>query len=136
MADSIAITKADGENLNRAKLASQEYKNALHLFPPNENNWISKSYVCSAYNGLNIEKTWEIIESFKNHTITNGWFEKRREEQDKFWFFETLKEMVYTNFFNNIDTKKEIQKYTQLISEKKITSIQAAEEIYNTKLKN
>ncbi|HZJ73463.1 MAG TPA: methylmalonyl Co-A mutase-associated GTPase MeaB, partial [Perlabentimonas sp.] len=33
MADLIAITKADGENVKKAKMARVQYQNALHLFP-------------------------------------------------------------------------------------------------------
>ena len=33
MADAITINKADGTNVERAKLAQAEYRNALHLFP-------------------------------------------------------------------------------------------------------
>jgi len=136
MADSIAITKADGENLQKAKLASQEYKNALHLFPANENNWIPKSYICSSYSGLNMEKTWEIINSFRNKTEINGWFQKRRDKQDQFWFYETLKEMVFNDFFNDEFNKKEIERKVNEITQKRISSIQAAEEIFkNNKLK-
>ena len=136
MADSIAITKADGENLQKAKLASQEYKNALHLFPANENNWIPKSYICSSYSGLNMEKTWAIINSFRNKTEINGWFQKRRDKQDQFWFYETLKEMVFNDFFNDEYNKKEIEIKVNEITQKRISSIQAAEEIFkNNKLK-
>ena len=133
MADSIAITKADGENLQKAKLASQDYKNALHLFPANDNNWIPKSYVCSSYSGLNMEKTWGIINSFRNKTEINGWFQKRRDKQDQYWFYETLKEMVFNDFFNNEFNKKEIDKKVNEITQKKTYSIQAAEEIFKNK---
>jgi LAO/AO transport system kinase len=136
MADSIVITKADGENLLKAKLASQEYKNALHLFPANENDWIPKSFICSAYSGLNIIKTLEIIYSYINHTKLNGWFDKKRDQQDEYWFYETLKEMVFHHFFDDHSNKIQITKYIQEISTKKISSIQAAEEIFNLYVNN
>ena len=44
MADLLLINKADGENtLQNARRAVGEYKRALHLFPPNENEWIAQS---------------------------------------------------------------------------------------------
>ena len=52
MADTIAITKSDGDNIQKAKLASMEYKNALHLFPQAESNWTPQVGICSA-----VEKT-------------------------------------------------------------------------------
>ena len=33
MADGIVINKADGDNLERARLAATQFRNALHLFP-------------------------------------------------------------------------------------------------------
>ncbi|MDR0743882.1 MAG: methylmalonyl Co-A mutase-associated GTPase MeaB, partial [Tannerella sp.] len=42
MADGIVINKADGDNLERATLAANSFRNALHLFPPTESGWIPK----------------------------------------------------------------------------------------------
>lgn len=33
MADGIVINKADGSNIEKAKLAQAQFRNALHLFP-------------------------------------------------------------------------------------------------------
>jgi len=69
MADSILITKTDGKNIKMANLARTEYKNALHLFPPNDNGWIPQIETISALEEKGIEKVWQIISSFK--TIQN-----------------------------------------------------------------
>ena len=42
MADGIVINKADGDNLERAKLAATQFRNALHLFPAPESGWFPK----------------------------------------------------------------------------------------------
>jgi len=136
MADTLVITKADGDNLQKAKLASREYQNALHLFPPNQNEWIPKSLICSATTGDNIGKIAEIIHSFVNHTKVNGWFEKKRNSQDKFWFHETLKEFIFNQFFGNKDVVKEIEEIEIEITEGKISSFQAAEEVFKHYLNN
>jgi len=39
MADMVLITKADGNNIQKAKNARNEYAHALHLFPPTESGW-------------------------------------------------------------------------------------------------
>jgi LAO/AO transport system kinase len=135
MADSIVITKADGDNLQRAKLASREYQNALHLFPPNPNGWIPKSLVCSSISGENISTLNEIINSFVNHTKLNGWFEKKRHSQDKFWFHETLKELILNQFYKNEDICTEIKKIENEITEGTTSSFQAAEELFKNYLK-
>jgi LAO/AO transport system kinase len=135
MADSIAITKADGDNVSKAKLASQEYQNALHLFPANENQWIPKSLICSAISGLNIGKVMEIIQSFENHTKINGWFDKKRQAQDQFWFEETLRELTLQQLFQDEKMVLKMKQMKERISAGAITSFQAAEEIFKKYVK-
>ena len=48
LADALIITKADGDNLQKAKNAALEYKRALHLFPHMENGWSQQVSTCSA----------------------------------------------------------------------------------------
>ena len=48
MADGIAINKSDGTNIEKSKLARQQYKNALHLFPMPESGWNPEVITCSA----------------------------------------------------------------------------------------
>ena len=39
MADGIVINKADGDNVERARLAQAQFRNALMLFPPTASGW-------------------------------------------------------------------------------------------------
>ena len=130
MADAIIITKADGENVIKSKLASREYQNALHLFPPNPNGWIPKSLICSSITGNNIDKVWEIIDSHQNLTKLNGWFDKKRQIQDKYWFNETLKELILNQFYTNELFGIEIEKIEEKINLGEISSFQAAEDLF------
>ena len=66
MADALVVTKADGDNVKPANLAATQYRNALHLFPPNENEWIPPVFTCSSQTGDNLEKVHEVIDSFRN----------------------------------------------------------------------
>ncbi|MDG1331172.1 MAG: methylmalonyl Co-A mutase-associated GTPase MeaB [Crocinitomicaceae bacterium] len=130
MADALVITKADGDNIQRAKLAAREYKNALHLFPPNPNNWIPRVFTCSALNGENMEEALETIRSFQNHVKLNGSFEMNRREQDKKWLTETLKELILSGFFTDAALLKELKQNEQRVIDGEISSFQAAEELY------
>ena len=130
MADALAITKADGDNIRKAELAANEYKNALHLFPPNQNEWIPKVFTCSALDGNNMNEAKAIIESFENHVRVNGSFEQNRREQDKRWLRETLEELILSGFFSNPELLKELTLNEQRVINGEISSFQAAEELY------
>ncbi len=103
MADALVITKADGDNVGRANLAAREYKNAMHLYPPNDNGWIPEVFTCSAVEGTNVERVHEVIMNFHKAMTLNGSLEQERHEQDKKWLSETLKELLLGDFFLNAD---------------------------------
>ncbi len=67
MADALLITKADGDNVKKAEIASAEYKNALHLFPSNRNGWSPKVYTCSAIENRNIDRVYDMLHEFYKH---------------------------------------------------------------------
>ncbi len=130
MADSILITKTDGENVKQANLARLEYKNALHLFPLPANLWTPKVETISSIEKHGIEKAISIINDYKNHTLKNGYFDKKRSQQQKYWMSETLKEMILKNAFSkpNFNTLKADMEAKILKGE--ISSFHAAEQIY------
>ncbi len=130
MADALVITKADGDNMKRAEIAAREYKNALHLFPPNANDWIPRVFTCSALTGVNMDEALETIRSFENHVKVNGHFEQNRREQDKRWLSETLKELILSGFFADESLIEKLKINEQRVADGEISSFQAAEELY------
>lgn len=130
MADALVITKADGENVKKANAARQEYQSAMHLFPPNANQWVPKALTCSALEGHSIGKVAEMIETFAESVKQNGFFELRRNEQDRYWMHETLKELVLADLFENESHQQSIRALEQKVVKGEITSFAAAELLY------
>ena len=50
MADAVVINKADGDNIQKAKIAKVEFNRALHFFPPKNSGWQPKVTTCSGRN--------------------------------------------------------------------------------------
>src|SRR5690554_3374847 len=90
MADALIITKADGDNKVKAQRARQEYEGAMHLFPPNENGWVSKAMIASSLENYNIEKAYNTVQDFVEHVKENDFFYRKRKSQDKYWLHETI----------------------------------------------
>ncbi|MDW7695013.1 methylmalonyl Co-A mutase-associated GTPase MeaB [Flammeovirgaceae bacterium SG7u.111] len=101
MADGLAITKAEGDNLKKARLAKGEYKNALHLFRPDESNWSCKVTLCSALEKTGIDKLWGNVEEFVEKTTANGWFEKNRQKQNLQWMKDSIKDELIDSFYHD-----------------------------------
>ena len=129
MADTISITKADGDNLNKCKSAVGDYKRAIHLFPAKTNNWIPKVLTCSAYENLGIEEIWNTISSFVNHCVTNNHFEENRQKQAHFWLHESIQEQLGNYFYQNPKVKAEIAHLEKEVVDGEISPFIAANKL-------
>ena len=101
MADGIVINKDDGDNLEPAKLAASQFRNALHLFPAPESGWTPEVLTYSGFYGLGIKEIWDMIYRYIDFVKDNGYFEYRRNEQSKYWMYETINEHLRDSFYNN-----------------------------------
>lgn len=129
MADLIAITKADGANVNKAKLARMEYLNALHLFPPTESTWVPDVLTCSSLNNEGIGKIWDKISEYRTLTMENKYFDNRRNDQSLYWMNETINDQIKNNFFKNPDIQANIGNLSQQVLDKKMSSYIAANKL-------
>jgi LAO/AO transport system kinase len=130
MADGLAVTKSDGDNVNKAKLASRELKNAIHLFPPTSNGWIPEVKTCSSLEGTDIDAVWEMIERFERHTKLNGSFNSKRKHQDLNWMHETLKDLLLQGLWFQDEIKTVIEVKEAEVENGNVSAFEAAEEIY------
>ncbi|WP_298343211.1 methylmalonyl Co-A mutase-associated GTPase MeaB [uncultured Algibacter sp.] len=127
MADTIAINKADGDNLKQAKLAKVEFNRALHLYPEKSSNWQPKVTLCSALKNEGVDTIWNIILQYVETTSQNNFFNQKRYEQNKYWLIQTIEEQLKSNFFNKPKIKKALENQIQLIAENKTTPFAAAD---------
>jgi len=136
MADAIVINKADGDNIKKAELAKNQYANALHLYPPSESGWAPLVETCSALSNKGIENIWTIISDYLNLTQTNGYFLKKRQEQEIKIMLETIRGSFHEDFDSNQSVNEILPKYKQDVLNGKISSYKAASELLNIYYKN
>lgn len=136
MADTIAITKADGDNKIKAITAETEYKNALHLFPATDNEWKTQVLSCSSMDSFGIEDLWQHVENFFDINKKNGWLENNRLEQSKYWMHETIKEKLMNDLYSNETYIKSIALMEKDIVKNKVSPFTAADLIFNEFLKS
>ncbi len=129
MADLIAITKADGNNINKAKLAKAEYENALHLFPSADSGWNPKVKTCSSKEKNGIIEIWEEIIDYVKFTKENGFFESRRRNQAKYWMYETINEALKDSFYNNKTIQNQLKQIEEAVLNDKLSSFAGAKEL-------
>jgi LAO/AO transport system kinase len=136
MADMIAITKSDGDNVRKAQVAKVEYESALHLFPPCESGWNPRVLTCSAREKTGISDLWNEIRDYISFTNNSGHFTTRRRSQAKYWMYETINESLRGNFYNSKSILKVLTEIEDKVLNDKLSSFAAAKkllEIYSSK---
>lgn len=126
MADAIIINKADGENLKAAREAKTEFKRALKLYPPKENQWLPKVLLCSALENSGISETWKMIENYEALVKENGYFEQNRIGQNKFWLLQSIDEHLKNRFYQHPEMKKALKTQLEAIAKNQTTPFTAA----------
>ena len=130
MADGIVITKADGTNTDKAKMARGEYARALHLFPPTESNWIPEVLTCSSTENKGIKEVYDMIDKYKRHNVSRGFYETKRAHQTKQWLHQTINDTLIERFYSNPIIKEEILKIEKQLKKNQINPYQAAMDLF------
>ena len=95
LADMIAINKADGDNLSRAKLTAAEYGAALHILAPASANWSPPVVTYSALKNDGVEALWNHVLDHRQRLTASGELAARRGEQQVKWMRSMLEERLY-----------------------------------------
>ena len=129
MADALVITKADGENSTKAKLAATEYKRAMHLLPPHAAGWIPETTICSAMDNTGMSEVWAIVEKYHRHSLLNGYFQQKRTNQALYWLEETINSQLKQWFLNMPNMQENYNQLKQQVMDGSVTSYQAARQL-------
>lgn len=139
MADGIAINKADGENIERANLAAAQFRSALQLFPPTPSKWKPEVVCYSGYYELNIDKVWDMIDRYFAYVKQSGYFERKRNEQAKYWMIESIDEQLRNNFYHMPEVAALLQQKELRVLNNEQSSFTAAKDVldfYFSRIRN
>jgi len=93
LADMIAVNKADGDNLGRARAAAAEYRAALHILTPRSPDWAPPVVTYSALTGHGIAELWAQVLAHRDKLDATGELLARRREQQVKWMWTMLDEV-------------------------------------------
>ena len=132
IADGIVINKADGNNVDKAQLAATHFRNALHLFPLPDSGIVPEVICYSGFYELNIDKVLDMIFRYIDQVKENGYFQYRRNEQSKYWMYESINEHLKNSFYYNPAIRGMIGDMEKEVLGGQITSFVAAKKLLDT----
>lgn len=132
IADGIVINKADGENVEKAELAASHFRNALHLFPMPDSGVLPEVRCYSGFYELGIDEVLKMVYDYIDKVKESGYFQYRRNEQSKYWMYESINEHLKNAFYYNSKVKGLIQNTELEVLGGKMTSFVAAKKLLDT----
>lgn len=127
VADMIVVNKADGDNINKANAAKNDYHHAIHMLSPATSEWHPPVLTCSAIKNTGLDEIWQQIE--KHHTITkqSGSFSEKRDQQLLHWLHATINDYLLRNFHSDEQVASRLDELRQQILSREITPALASE---------
>jgi LAO/AO transport system kinase len=132
LADMIAITKADGDNVARANAATAEYRAALHILTPRVAAWQPPVVTCSVITGDGIAALWDNVLDHEQRLTATGAFAARRREQQVKWMWAMLEDRMRTRLAANPVLKAKLPQLERAVADGHLSPALAVDEIMKT----
>jgi LAO/AO transport system kinase len=129
IADMIAVNKADGDNVARAKAAAAEYRAALHILQAPAATWTPPVVTYSALTGEGIASLWDAVLDHRAKLTGSGEFTAKRSAQQVRWLRDMLQERLFARLRGEAKVKSRVSKIEAAVAAGRLSPMVAVEEI-------
>jgi len=129
MADGIAVTKADGDNVLPAEKLRLELAQVLHFLTSATPGWQPEVLACSALRSTGIAEIWALIESFRSAMKASGEWSARRLHQVREGLFDFAREKVLSGMARSPAVRARLDTHGPAVAEGSMTLRAAADDI-------
>jgi LAO/AO transport system kinase len=129
LADMIAVNKADGDNIQRAKQAAAEYRAALNIINPQSATWSPPVITYSALTGSGIAELWAQVLAHKDKMTASGELVARRRAQQVKWMWSMLEQRLTARLRGDPAVRAKLKQAETAVAAGKLTPTLAVEEI-------
>jgi LAO/AO transport system kinase len=129
LADMIAVNKADGDNVERAKRAAAEYRAALHILTPRSPNWTPSVVTYSALAGTGIAELWSQVRAHRERMTQSGELAARRRDQQVKWLHDMLEERVFARLRSDASLRGKLKQAEAAVAEGRLAPTLAVEQL-------
>lgn len=132
LADAIVVNKADGDNLERAKVTQGEYERMVEFIRPATEGWKTHAYRCSALQKTGLLELWAVMREFEKVTKKSGAFENRRQRQIIAWVKTMIDEHLHNLFYEDPVIKGRLPEVRATVLAGVVSPSQAVAELIRT----
>ena len=129
LVDVVAVNKADGDNLPRARAAASSLKAALHILASTAGTEMPPILTYSALTGDGIGDLWKAIEAHRKKLASNGKLEEKRREQQVRWMWSLVDNHIRERLRTDPKLRSRMPALEKAVAEGKLPAALAAAEI-------
>ncbi len=129
MADAIIVTKADGDNIQKAEMCKKELENAIHYSPHRDDDWNVPVLTVSSIENRSVDEVWKLINKYTDNMKENGLFLQKRKEQTAEWMRFTIAKNLEYEFYNSPAVKERLRELKSSVLEGKTSPVSAVEHL-------
>jgi LAO/AO transport system kinase len=129
LADMIAVNKADGDNIKRAKTAAAEYRAALHILKAPSPHWSPPVLTYSALTGDGISDLWKTVVDYREKMTSAGEIESRRRQQQVKWMWALLEDRLHERLRSDPSLKTKLPHIEKSVAAGTLSPVLAVEQI-------
>ncbi|MDX5436066.1 MAG: methylmalonyl Co-A mutase-associated GTPase MeaB, partial [Pontibacter sp.] len=96
------------------------------LYPMSHSGWLPKVSVCSALEQTGLGTIWQTIADYLELTKDNGYFEKKRSDQNLQWMYEAIRQGLEDNFYGHQQVKEQLPGIAEAVKEGQKSAFAAA----------
>lgn len=129
IADIVAVNKADGDNLPRARHAASALKAAVHIFSPAMGEETPPVLLYSAQTGDGIGGLWESVIAHRGRLQKSGRLAAKRREQEIRWMWTLLEDRFHDRLRSDAKIRAKIPALEKAVADGKLPPQLAADEL-------
>lgn len=129
LADIIAVNKADGDNIARARQAASEYTTALGILTPQSAAWKPPVLMVSGLKNEGLDELWRQLQAHHAALSSSGELAERRRERNVQWMHALLTERLLAVLKANDNVVQRLPDIETQVRDGKLTPVLAVAEI-------
>ena len=129
MADIIAVNKSEPPNTTSGERSALSIRSALQLFSNKEFDWHPPVLLASGLTGFGFDELEAALERYQRHSQGKGWFEKKRKDQQAYWFENSVREGVFEQLQKDKNWQKQYEKLSIEVADGSLNPFEASEKL-------
>jgi LAO/AO transport system kinase len=129
LADAVAVNKADGDNIEKARQAATIYQMALHLLHPVTPTWSPPVLTCSALEMTGIDAIWQTVTRHRSAFSRTGELAQKRRKQSLQWMWSLVEEGLTHRFRRHPDVAARLPAVIRAVEQGTLAPTAAAAEL-------